>query len=124
MPTLQDMFPSRFVEPEEVGKGVLVTITGIEQRDISGDASAVFKWLLRTKELDKPVMLPFSLAKNIEDVLNSNDSEDWIFRKLVLYHDPYVFHGGRMSGAIRARKPEPAEIAAQRHELKSKKRKH
>lgn len=110
MPQLTEMFPSKFIRPEDLGNGKLVTITAIEQRDISGDGSMDFRWILRAKELDRPVLLSWTLANNVTAVLDSDNTEDWIFRRLVLYKDPYVFNHGVMTGAIRARIPFSSEL--------------
>jgi hypothetical protein len=110
------MFPSKFVRPEDVDTPVTVTIESIEQQDISGDGSLDFRWLMRVKELPKPVLLYYTLAKNIEAVLESNDIEEWTYRKIVLYQDRYVLNHGVLSPAIRAREyiPEPVSKKTRR----------
>jgi hypothetical protein len=116
---LTEMFPSKFVKPEDVDTPVTVTIESVEQRDISGDGSLDFRWLLRTKELTKPVLLSWTLGNNIVAVLESDDTKDWEYRRIILYRDPYVFNHGVMTGAIRAREYIPEPVGKKSHGVRS-----
>lgn len=101
MPTIQQMFPSKFLTQEDVIREMSLTIAGVAERDISSGGEPSFSWVMNFEEIKKPLVLNYPLALIVAKTLASTRSEDWIGRAVVLYWDPYVYYNGRLTGAIR-----------------------
>lgn len=106
MPKINEMKDSKFLRKEDVGAGVLATITGCVQKNTAMEgAPTENKWCLTFNELDKPLVLNMTNAHACAQVFGSDDTDDWIGKKIVLYTDPNVSYGGKIVGGIRMRKP-------------------
>jgi len=123
MPRIVDMVESKYIKKEEVGAGVLATIKGITQHDVSlANESPKLKYCLEFEEntppLDKPLVLNLTKMSVLEEMTGSDDSDDWIGKKIVIYHNPEIMFGPKKTGgtAIRAPKnqsqPEPVDRQA------------
>lgn len=106
MPRIHEMIESRFLKKEDAGDGVLVTINGVEQMNVApADKPEELKWVCHFKELDKPMVLNSTNIQLFAAVCGSDDSDDWGGHKVVLYNDPTISFGGKITGGIRVRKP-------------------
>lgn len=106
MPKVSDLKDSKFLKQSDVGEGILVTITGCEQHNVAKEgADPEMKWCLTFKETAKPLVLNSTNAQLLERILGSDDTEDWVNGRVVLYTDPNVSFGGKIVGGIRVRAP-------------------
>lgn len=116
MPKTHDMRPSQFLKQEDVGRGLLLTVTGCVQKNVAQEgADAELKWCLTFQESDKPMTLNSTNIQLCEQVFGSDDTDHWIGQRLVAYVDPNVSYAGKLTGGIRVRKPKataPPPIAA------------
>jgi hypothetical protein len=113
MPRVSEMRESKFLKQSDVGGGILVTITGCEQHNVAMQgADPEMKWCLTFQEVEKPLVLNGINAQLCEKVCNSDNSDDWVGHKIVLYTDPNVAFGGKIVGGIRVRAPKVAKPAA------------
>lgn len=108
---------SQFLKKEDVGAGLLVTIKDCTQENVAlPGAPEELKWALHFNELEKPLILNQTNGGIIQSILGSAESDDWIGKKIVLYTDPNVSFGGKITGGIRVRaprnQPAPAKAAA------------
>jgi len=114
---VNDLKESRFLTQREVDPPVLVTITGYEHVNVSKEgADPEYRWTLTFLELDKPMTLNSTNGQIIASIIGSEEADDWVGHKIVLYRDPNVSFGGKLVGGIRCRaarnqpatKPKPA----------------
>lgn len=111
MPKTSEMHPSNYVQKEDVGKGLLVTIKGLVLRNVALEEDAPDKkWCLLFHEIDKPFILNVTNIGLCEEVLASDDTDQWIGKRIVLYIDPNVPYGGKKVGGIRVRAPKPNAV--------------
>jgi hypothetical protein len=105
------MAPSNFLKKEDCGGGLLVTIAGCKQYQMpSGDD----EWCLEFAECDKPMVLKVTNMRIIESIFGSDDTADWIGKQVVIYNDPTVSFGGKITGGIRVRASKrPQPVASQ-----------
>lgn len=104
MPKTSEMKESKFLKKEDIGRGVLVTITDVVQKNVAMEGAAPdLKWCLVVSELDKPLVLNATNIQLIERVTGSDDTDHWIGQQVVLYTDPNVSYGGKIVGGIRVR---------------------
>lgn len=99
-----EMKESKFLKKEDVGSGMLLTITGIEQRNVAmPGADPEMKWCMSFQEFEKPMVLNFTNIQLAEKALGSDDTDHWIGKKIVAFDDPNVSYGGKITGGIRLR---------------------
>ena len=108
MPKIGDMIESKFLKKEDVNGegGVLVTISGCFETNVAlPSADPVMKWALSFEELDKPLVLNSTNINMCAKACGSENTDDWMGKKVVLYEDPNVSFGGKLVGGIRLRAP-------------------
>jgi hypothetical protein len=114
---LSDLKSSKFLKKEDVGAGVLWTITGITQANVAMEgAEPDLKAVVHFREFDKPLVLNSTNGQAIAKITGHEDDIEnaWIGARVVLYNDPNVSFSGRIVGGIRVRAPriKPAMPAA------------
>lgn len=108
MPRIGEMIESKFLKKEDVGgeRGVLVTIASVQQANVAmPGADPEMKWALSFAELDKPMVLNSTNIHMCAKACGSDNTDDWMGKKVVLYEDPNVSFGGKLVGGIRLRAP-------------------
>ena len=102
---LDEMFPSRFVRGQDLqGRAVTVTIDRVlpERMRPNPQSPEMQKFVLYTVEGKKGIVLSKTLANQIAQVLESDESDNWIGKKVTLYPEPITVAGIQRI-AIRAR---------------------
>ena len=103
---ISELKESKFLKKEDVDPAVLVTITEVTQENIAKEGAPVeLKWCLHVDEFDKPLVLNSTNGQLIARITGSEDSDGWLGKKIVLFHDPNVTFGGQLVGGIRVRAP-------------------
>lgn len=103
-PNVDDLKQSRYLAQKDVDPPVLVTIQGYEEINLAKDgAEPQMRWILRFKELDKPMTLNTTNGQIIAAIIGSGEFDDWMGHKIVLYRDPNISFGGELVGGIRCR---------------------
>lgn len=113
MPKTSEMRESKYIKKDDVGRGLLVTITGCERRNIAVEgAEPEYKWCLTFRELDKPLVLNSTNIQLCEQITGSDDTDHWTNKQVVLYTDPNISYQGKLVGGVRVRKPKPQAAPA------------
>ena len=132
MPNVNDLKSSRFLEKKDVMPDVLVTISGYLLMDVSMESQPEeMKWCLFFKEEGtipaKPLVCNITngeliagivhaergLPRSTPDMTEEQEKEtadnfdNWIGQEIVLYNDPTVSFGHRLTGGIRVRAKAP-----------------
>jgi len=94
------MIESKFLKKEDAGEGILVTIKGVEKRDVGTEAEPEQKWVLLLEE-NKPMVLNSTNLALIEKALGSDESDEWVGQKIILFNDENVSFGGKLTGGVR-----------------------
>ncbi len=103
---LHEMLESKFLKKEDVEAPVLVTISAIKQLNVAKDgADPEMKWAMTFEEIDKPLIMNSTNLQLTAKICDSADTDDWIGKQVVLYHDPSITFGGKLVGGIRVRAP-------------------
>jgi len=106
MPRTSEMRDRKFLGKEDIGSGALVTIAScINKNTAMEGAPPEHKWCLTFHELDKPLVLNSTNIQVCEQICGSDNTDEWIGKRIVLYVDPNVSYGGKLVGGIRVRKP-------------------
>lgn len=106
MPRVSDLKQSKYLTKEECTPPILVTIAAYEQVNVAMENQAPeLKWALNFDEEDKPLVLNQTNGQIIAVITGSEDFDDWIGKKIVLYNDPTIVFAGKVTGGIRVRAP-------------------
>ena len=105
---VNDFKQSKFLKKEDVGAGVLVTITSITAENVAKEgADPEMKYALHFSELEKPMVLNSTNAQLIAQITGIEEEVErgWVGKVIVLYSDPSISFGGKLVGGIRVRAP-------------------
>lgn len=104
MPKTHEMIESKYLKKEDVGRGVLATVRSFAQANVGLEGQPEkLRWCMYFSELDKPLILNSTNIQLCELAFGSDDTDDWIGKKIVLYNDPNVSMQGKLVGGIRVR---------------------
>ena len=99
------MKESKFLRKEDCEPAILLTITGVEQHNVAmNDQPEELKWCMTFAEAKALVMNAIN-TQICEKVFGSDETDDWVGKKIVAYNDPMVSYGGKLVGGIRLRAP-------------------
>ena len=113
MPKTSEMRESKFLKQTDVSAPVLWTVRGLERHNVAKEgAEPEYKWCLGFEECDKPLVLNSTNIQLCERIFASDDTDHWNGKKVVLYVDPNVSYGGKITGGIRVRAPKVKAAAA------------
>ncbi len=103
MPNVNEMVPSKFLKKEDFPEPVTLTIKDVSKENVGLDNKPEYKWVMRFREVGKPLVLNKTNIKRAAKACGSDDSDDWIGKKIVVYNDEEVEFGGEQTGGIRLR---------------------
>ena len=112
---LGDLRTSKYLKKEDVGQGMLVTISSVAKENVALDgAEPEMKMIVHFTESEKPLVLNSTNGQLIAQITGATtDLENtWVGKKVVLYVDPSVSYGGKLVGGIRVRAPKPGSVQA------------
>lgn len=113
MPKTSEMRESKFLKQSDIGAGALMTVTGCERHNVAKEgAEPEHKWCLAFEESEKPLVLNSINIQLCERIFASDDTDDWVGKRIVLYVDPTVSYAGKVVGGIRVRAPKVANQTA------------
>jgi len=111
---LSEMFPRKYASGEDLnGKTATLTIAIIRTEKMRPQAGAPeqTKFVVYFEGAAKGVILSRTLAYQIANIASSEETADWIGKRITLYPQPMTV-AGKPRIAIRARKPAAGNGAA------------
>ena len=104
---VKELKNSRFLTKEDCEPPITLTIKDCVQDNVApADQAAEMRWTVVFSDHEKPWVLNSTNGQLLAKYFDSPESDDWIGRKITLYHDPGVFFAGKPVGGIRVRKAE------------------
>lgn len=107
---MQIRYPSKWIKAEDIGDEAVVTIRNVDYED--SDDKGVSYFIKFDEFPDKKWTMNITNFKTISKVLGSDDSDDWIGKKITLYTTEVTFGGETMLG-VRVRLKAPAAAQGQ-----------
>lgn len=105
-PNVNDLKQSNFLTQNDVDPPVLVTIQSCKQVNVAREgAEPEYRWCLTFHELEKPMTLNVTNGLIIAAMIGSDEINDSIGHKIVLYREPNIMFGNKLVGGIRCREP-------------------
>lgn len=104
MPKIGEMIESKYLKQSDVEEETEVTIAKVGQLNVAKeDEPAEMKWAAKFQELKKPMILNSTNIQLLAKACGSEDSDDWIGKKVTIYSDPNVSFGGKLVGGLRVK---------------------
>lgn len=111
MPRTSEMVQSKYLKTADVPDPVIVTITKVGKVNMAKEEAAPeYKWAIRFKEFEKPMVLNSTNIKICEKLLGSDNTDDWVGKEIVLYTDDNVSFQGELVGGLRFKGQEKAPV--------------
>lgn len=106
MPKVSQMLESKYLKKDDVGEeGTVCTVKAFARTNVAQEGEPPeHKWLMAFEELEKPMVLNSTNIQLCEKIFGSDDTDDWIGKRLIVYSDPNISFGGKIVGGIRVRK--------------------
>lgn len=106
------MIPSKFMKQADVDPPLLVTIKAFRQSNVAmDDQPEEMKWTVFFRETQpdgtplKPLVLNSTNIQLITKALGTDETDEWVGKQIVLFNDPNVSFGGKITGGVRVRAP-------------------
>lgn len=106
------MIPTKFLKKEDVEPAILVTIKSLKQSNVAmDDQPEELKWTVFFRETKpdgtplKPMVLNSTNIQLITLAVGTDETDEWIGKQIVLFNDPNVSFGGKITGGVRVRAP-------------------
>lgn len=103
---INEMLPSTYLKQSDFNEsGFIVTITGIEHKNVARpDEEEELKYILNFKEFDRGMVLNSTNINACAKACESDDTDDWIGKEVIVYVDPNVGFAGKTTGGLRIKK--------------------
>jgi hypothetical protein len=98
---------SKFLAKQDCEPAILRTISGVNAYNVAMEnAPEELKHCLEFEEEGtKPMVLNSTNAQLIAQITGSDETDEWVGQKVVLFNDPSIAFQGRLVGGIRVRAP-------------------
>lgn len=104
MPRISDMIESKYLKQSDVEEDTVVTVEKVGKANVAREGDEPeYKWLVRFTEFKKPMVLNSTNIKRLAKACDSENSDDWAGKQVVLFVDPDVEFGGNVVGGLRIR---------------------
>ena len=99
------MIESKYLTKDDAGlDGTVVTVKDFERVNMAQEGKPPeYKWVMWLREFDKAMVMNGTNIQLAEKALGSDDTDDWIGKKIIIYDDPNVSFGKELVGGIRIR---------------------
>ncbi len=113
---LSQMFPSKYLQAEDLppNQNTIVTIERVypaAARDRGGDSEPEVKWMLKFREFRKAMSLWRTTGRSIEQVLGTDETEQWVGQQIAIYPSTYTSFG-EIKPCINVDKWRPEQVQA------------
>lgn len=106
MANVNQMIESKYLKQSDVDGEVEVTILKVGQLNVAReDQEPEMKWAVKFQEFKKPMVLNSTNIQLLSKACGSDESDEWIGKKVTIYADPNVSFGGKLVGGLRVKLP-------------------
>ena len=102
MPNINAMTASTYLKQHDVTPPKIVTISRLETANLArDDQPKKIRWIMFFEELERGLVLNKTNLKRCAKACGSEESDDWLGKKIKLFFDEEVEFGGEQVGGIR-----------------------
>lgn len=106
---------SKYLSKEDCSPPLILTISGLSNTNMAKEGEPEEnKYILHFSENVKPMVLNITNGKLIAHVTGEEDTDNWIGKKITLFHDRTVPFGAELVGGIRVQVPQEQAQAPER----------
>lgn len=106
MANIGQMIESKYLKQSDVDGEQEVTILKVGQLNVAReDQEPEMKWAVKFQEFKKPMVLNSTNIQLLAKACDSEESDEWVGKKVVVYADPNVSFGGKLVGGLRIKLP-------------------
>ena len=106
------MTSSKYLKQDDVSEGALFTVKHLQRQNVAQEGEpAENKYVMYFDEAEKGLVMNSTNIQLAERAFGSDETDDWLGKKIVLYVDPNVSFGGKIVGGIRLRAPKSKQPA-------------
>jgi len=102
MVKIGDMF-GNYLKTSDIEGDMTVQISHVKVEELGRDEKKDKKAVVYFKDLDKGLALNKINAEVLEELCGSDETDDWLGIKVILYVDPNVYYGGEKKGGVRVK---------------------
>lgn len=96
---------SKYLRKEDVGEdGVILTIKGFAQETINGDDGDELKIVMHFNENYNPMIVNKTNSQLIPLATGATKTGEAVGKEIVVYNDPTIAFGGKITGGLRIKK--------------------
>lgn len=108
---VSDFGSSEYIKKADVDPPILVTIKSTVLKNMAKDNEPPeMKPVVEFLEIDKKLILNKTNFNRISEETQEEDSDNWVGKKIVLWHNPDVELGGKRVGGTRVRGANPKSV--------------
>lgn len=106
MAKVSEMLPSSYLKQTDFDEaGLIVTVSKVSHKNVAReDEPAEMKWLVTFAEFEKAMVLNTTNINALAKACGSDDTDDWGGKEVIVYVDPTIGFGGKITGGLRIRK--------------------
>lgn len=100
---LSEMIDSKYMKQEDLGDDrATFTIVSMKKENVArDDEPPKYKVVMKLKEFPRPFVANPTNLRRIAGALGTEDGDLWVGRQIILFVDPDVDMGGKVTGGIR-----------------------
>lgn len=103
-----EMIESKYLKQSDIEGEVIVTIKKIGQGNVAqDDQPEELKWMIMFTEFKKPMVLNSTNIQLLERICGE-ETDEWPGQEVIVYVDPNVSFGGKVTGGLRIKSAKPA----------------
>lgn len=104
MAKVGEMIESKYLKQSDVDGEATVTIVKVGRANVAKEGEEPeYKWLIKFQEFGKPMVLNSTNIKRLARACESDDTDNWTQKQVVLYVDHDVEFAGNVVGGLRIR---------------------
>lgn len=104
MPNINSMMPSKYLKKEDFPQPALVTIRSFTHENVAPQGQAEEKkWIIHFHEFENGMVMNSTNLQLCAQALGSEETEEWMGQQIVVFNDPNVSFGGKLTGGLRVR---------------------
>jgi hypothetical protein len=110
---------AKYLKKEDIPSPIDTSILWIKEEEVTTPGKGTeTRLVLYFDKLKKGLVLNMTNFQKLEELTGTDDCEKWVDVPVQLYVDPDVTYGGKKTGGIRIRKPEPGSAPVPKLKLK------
>ena len=117
MAKISEMLPSSYLKQSDFDEnGLIVTVARVDNKNVAKeDEPPEHKWIVYFNEYEKGMVLNSTNIQALAKACNSDDTDDWTGKEVVVYVDPPVGYVGKVTGGLRIKRYAQPKAPARSH---------